>query len=360
MPTASKCNESSFTRQAPWPTDRVSAAEVRAWVGRECGGVCVNGPVEVYSADACSVTALFHLESSSARDSRDVVCKVLFSRLARSAPNVYSLLNRYCTGRAPLMLAWQRTTVATWVLFERFASVVHYSLWGRASAKSLGEALAEVQSTIARLHSSELEGIPTLPVGELPKMLYEITQDAITYGIPAEGSFNPRLPAWAGVTETQLRAISDFSPLNRLSQKVEQWVKKLNGLGFPMSLHHPDLAAANAVETPSGSLLLFDWDEACLSSPVFSLGVMSMAGEPPRGAHGNDVTASEVCEAYLTNLPWGEAMSRRRAYDLAVKLAPIVDFHRIATHLKELGRYMDVSVYTAAWMLRHADRWKSV
>ena len=335
-----------------WLSNKVSVSKLQTWIGKECGTKRVFGPVEIYTSTTEGVTACFHVEGVYSNAPQKVVCKLLFSKLAQNAPNVYALLNRYCPKHTPKMLAWRRDSTGTWLLFEYFTTLK------RPTVKSLLETLTHIQVTVSQIENSEIKGIPTLPLVTLPRMLQDAIRDAMLYGNPATGCINPRLPAWAGVTESELRAVSDFSLLDNLLPKVEVWSTELAGISFPMSLYHPDPDFYNAVETTDGSTLIFDWDEAILTNPVLSLGVMAVNGEPPRGDRSNFIVVSDVRDFYLNSLPWGDFTIRQRAYDLAVPLAPIIDLHRIVTHLREAGRYTDIPIYVAAWMLRNRGRWQ--
>jgi hypothetical protein len=59
--------------------------------------------------------------------------------------------------------------------------------------------------------------------------------------------------------------------LNSFHSDICTWAHELATGGWPLSLDHVDCHANNAFVQPDGPLILYDWDEAILSCPFFSL-----------------------------------------------------------------------------------------
>jgi aminoglycoside phosphotransferase (APT) family kinase protein len=80
------------------------------------------------------------------------------------------------------------------------------------------------------------------------------------------------------------------------------------------SIDHVDLHGGNAVLAPDGGLTLFDWEEATIGMPMFSLGRLLDDARALDAAPGSSrFSATEIAgrDAYLQPLPWGRLRHAR-------------------------------------------------
>jgi hypothetical protein len=180
----------------------------------------------------------------------------------------------------------------------------------------LAQTLAHVQVAAAEalgaLPAAERAGLPRVRVRGVPALLDEVLpyvrQKHARYwrtGSGPRAALMPRLPA-----------VLDRAAA--LRERLEAWAAELAGGPWPESADHEDLHAENAVVQADGRLLLFDWEDAAVSCPLFSLHELL---DTARGL-GGAPAAGAVRRAYVDALPWGAGPQRERALDLALALVP--------------------------------------
>lgn len=360
--------------EVTWPDDLLDAREVRAWIASALPGKpTVTGPELVYQAKEWGVTARFtviwprsrksaHNQGQRVRPSgplsvprpfmagtpNHVIFKASLLPLFAQAPHVYALLTRHCPYAAPDLLAWTPVDGGAWMLFAPFSGVSLSALPGLEPLLDMARALADIQATIADLPESETATIPRVRSRDFPAMF-----DAVLADMRAR-----HLTFWQGEGSDLAAqfALPDAVDgiLERYRPRISQWAEELEAGGWPLSLDHVDLQPDNAVLQPDGRVLLYDWEEANLSFPFFSLDrLLDDAQE-----RGGDAGEAALRAAYLDALPWGTRAER--ALEIALCLSPLKHAYegmRLAAALGWEEGMPHVTAWAAARMLR---RWQEM
>lgn len=333
-----------------WPEDLLDASAVRVWIASALPGApTVAGPERVYQAKEWGVTARFTVNRAQLDTRESVIFKAILPPLFAHAPHVYALLTRHCPNATPELLAWSPTDAGAWLLFAPFTGVSASVLPGMEPLLAMARALAAIQITIAALPASETAMIPRVHPRDFPVMF-----DAVLADIRAR-----HLAFWRGEGRdlAEQFALPDNldERLARFRPRLAGWAAELEAGGWPLTLDHVDLQPDNAVLQPDGRMLLFDWEEANLSLPFFSLDrLLDDAQEC-----GGDASEAALCAAYLDALPWATRGARERALTLALCFAPLKHAYeglRLADALGWEEGLPHVTAWAAARMLR---RWEA-
>ncbi|MGZ6321517.1 MAG: hypothetical protein ACXWQR_19715 [Ktedonobacterales bacterium] len=358
-------NDDNSADEHEWPSEAIDAEQVQAWIASVLPThPRVLGPVEVLQAKEWGVTARFiavtpNLSNSSGASAEEVVFKAGWLRRFAQAPEVYSLLGRHCQGNVPDLLATAHQGDETWTLFRAFDGPTVESLRQSEPLLDLARTLAHIQSTIADAPAEERQPLPRTPLTLLPMMFDTVLHDVrerhapfwqITDGQPLAQHFHlPADPA------TQMAA---YRPL------IRQWTDELQQGNWPESIDHVDLHWENAIFQPDGRILIYDWEEAALSCPFFSLDrLLDDARElDGLGESGADPSPTErlLRDAYLDALPWHTRDRRERALNLALCLAPIKTAYE-GILLAEALDWDEGMPNVTAWALGRAlPRWSAI
>ena len=138
--------------------------------------------------------------------------------------------------------------------------------------------------------------------------------------------------------------------LKGLQRKVSTWAKELEDGGWPLSVDHTDFHHDNAVVQADGRIVVFDWVEAVLSSPFFSLDeLLWRIGE----------RADEVRDAYLDALPWQTRARRERALELGARLSTVKNAYNYEVFWEAFGRPGGSAVSVDMFVRDSLPRWES-
>lgn len=353
------------TGEHEWPSHAVNSVEVQAWIASALPNQPrVLGPVEVLQSKEWGVTARFvavtsDLSSPSYASAEEVVFKADWLRLFAQAPAIYTLLTRYCQGNVPDLLAAARRDDVTWTLFRAFDGPTVESLRQPEPLLNLARTLAQIQATIADAPASEKQALPRTALTLIPMMFDVVLRDVRQRHTPfwqsAEGqplAHHFHLPA---DLVTQIEAYRS---------SVLHWAGELQHANWPESIDHVDLHWENAVLQPDGRILIYDWEEAVISCPFFSLDrLLDDARELDGLAESGDVptpTERLLRDAYLDALPWQTRGRRERALDLALCLAPIKTAYE-GILLAEALDWDEGMPNVTAWALARAlPRWAAM
>lgn len=343
-----------------WPENTVQAGEVRTWIASALPGKPdIVGPILVHQAKEWGVTASF---AAVGVETREVVFKAAWHPLFRDAPRVYALLDRHCPGRVPELLAETRRGAQTWTLFAAFDGVPVEEVRTPEALAALARTAAEIQATIAALPAAATAGLPRTAVAALPTMCDAVLRDLRERQRPLWQGQARDLAEQFAIPADAVERLEAFRPA------VAEWTRELAAAPIPVSIDHVDLQWGNAVLQPDGSCLIFDWEEATLSCPLFSLDrLLNDARELDLGeaaawagmVGGPLYTPTEaaVRDAYLDALPWGTREERARSFELAMRLAPIKTAYEGIQFADALGWGGEPSL-VAAWTVgRMLARW---
>lgn len=366
-------DESEGEDEHVWPDVMLSADEARAWIASVLpGSPEVFGPIEVFQAKGWGVTASFAAAGvattpGGARRGEEVIFKAAALPLFAAAPRMAELLARQAPGDVPDVIAWQRHGAQTWTLFRPFEGQVLEELRALEPLLAMARTLARIQVAVAAAPANEKEGLPRTPLERLPALFEAVARDV-----------RERQAAYWEETERGRQMADQFALPADVAARVEaarpdvaRWTAELAADGWPETVDHVDLHWGNAVRRPDGGVLIFDWEEAVLSLPFFSLDrLLNDARELDQGegaawrAHSDAplYTPAEraLRDAYLDALPWGDRTARERAFELAMALAPIKTAYEAMEYAEALG-YRQGAPFATAWALGRAlPRWAAL
>jgi hypothetical protein len=358
-------NESDQYDERSWPADLLDQAEVKAWIAAVLPEVLeVIGPVCIHQAKEWGVTASFAVIGRSG--AREVVFKAEQLPLFASSGRIAELLTRSCPGTVPELLAWQARGEGNWALFAAFdGEPIEEEDISLDVLTTLARTLAHIQVAVVDLPDEKSrELLPRLDVRQLPRLYETVIRDVR----------ERQLAYWAGNGKElaeQFDVPADLlAILMQLRPCVTAWTEELLAGNWLYSIDHVDLHCGNVVRKRDGGILIYDWEEANLSCPFFSLDrllddarPLQVLIEPPVDT-GNQVpyTPAEraVRSAYLAEIPWGNLADRERCFDLAMCLGPIKTAYEAIGFAEALG-WEEGSPHIVAWALGRAlPRWRAM
>lgn len=333
-----------------WPSELVEAAEVRAWIAhalpRQPG---VVGPLAVFQAKEWGVTARFGATSGGSSTEYDIVFKASALPLFRDAPLVESLLSRTCPAMVPELLAWERRGNAAWMLYRAFSGVSVAAMGDLSPLLGMARVLAAIQGSIAVLAESELAPLPRVPLREFPAIFDTVLADVRARQLAFWRDEGRDLVAQFSLPDDVGERMAAFR------REIPRWVDELAAGGWPLSLDHVDLQSDNAVVRPGGGILIYDWEEANLSCPFFSLDRLLDDARDLAGEDGE----RQLRAAYLDALPWGTRVARERALSVALCLSPLKHAYEALRLADALG-WREGAPHVTAWALARAlPRWQA-
>jgi len=136
----------------------------------------------------------------------------------------------------------------------------------------------------------------------------------------AAGAPDRRLPRLRGLFEELVAGDADTLAL---AGPVDELAAELGAYGLPATIDHSDLHAGNVL-APGDRYVIFDWHEAAVTHPFFSMTVATRWLEHNHAVEPGGADDRRLRDAYLE--PWGGYGSRaelRAALDLALRLGPL-------------------------------------
>jgi hypothetical protein len=353
-----------------WPATLVDAEAVRTWIASTLGGgqrrLRVVGPLQVHQAKPWGVTASFAILGDEPDQAGEVIFKACLLPLFANAPALYELLTRRSPGATPALLAWAAPRAGhTWSLFAPIDGRGVEEIRTAEALVATAQAFAGIQAACAEATAEERSRLPSMPVERLPELF-----EAVLHYLA-----DRQVPLWRGRGQRLARRYHlPSDAVERLAvhrTNVARWTAELlttMALGIPSSLDHVDLHWGNAIRQSDGAVVIFDWEEATLSYPFFSLDrLLNDARELDLGeeiawshhAGAPPYTPNELLlrDAYLDALPWGSRADRARGFEVAMLLAPVKAAYEGLVFADALGWGSEPSL-AAAWSVsRMLARW---
>lgn len=137
----------------------------------------------------------------------------------------------------------------------------------------------------------------------------------------AAGAPDRRLDALPGLYEHLVETGPD--DLRGLGPRIAALCAQLDAFGLPLSVDHGDLHSANVL-APGDGYVFFDWHEATVTHPFFSMVVVMRSVAHGHGIEPGTAAAARLRDAYLA--PWagfGGQASLQPALDLALRVGPL-------------------------------------
>ena len=154
--------------------------------------------------------------------------------------------------------------------------------------------------------------------------------------------------------------------LESLQVKIANWVSAVEAVGVKPSIEHGDCHAGNAICREDGSILIFDWENACVSHPFLSAEkLLTSAWALDAGTSGGPWgyvrgTPSQECLAHSYLAVFGKPdQLLHQAFDAAMCLAVVKEMHHEVEWAKRCG-WKDLNPEWTAQLInrlvQHADR----
>jgi hypothetical protein len=312
-----------------WPSAPLpSADEAALWISRTLPGQpSVEGPLRVEHVKGWGVVARFRVARAET-GGQEVIFKASHLPLFTHAPRIDEMLMRCCPGDTPQLLAAQSWGDHVWSLYQPFAGTLVTALKSVDAIGQLAEQFARIQVRVADLPPEATAGIPRSSLADLPAQFDAVLQDVV----------DKQWAVWQARRMAQHQIPTDLvARLAAFRPRLLAWAAELAAFGWPLTIDHVDLHSDNAVLTPAGRILIFDWEEATLGLPGLSMDRLlddaraldEERGHVPPHWDGGRYSPAELAvrDAYLRVLPWGSLADRQRAFDLALCLAPIKTTH---------------------------------
>jgi hypothetical protein len=252
----------------------------------------------------------------------------------------------------------------TWTLYRAFKGPDVEQTKKFENILEMPRTLATIQAIIAQQPSAHKAKLPQTPIEQIPKMLdrliERISNGYVQAWLAQDGAL---LNAFALPTNV-LEQIEHFRPM------IAQWTQELLDGEWPISIDHVDFNLSNAVMQKKGQMLIFDWEEAVMSCPFFSIERLlhdadDFEDDPsriPRSEGQLLLTPNQMAvrNAYIDAIPWHTREKRQRAFDLAMCLAPIKTAYELEAFNEALGRKNGLPEATAHYFSHALLRWKAM
>lgn len=309
-----------------WPANLLSVQAVRAWIATSLPEVVnVEGPTKIEQVKSWGVVARFRVQPKEDNE-QEVIFKASHLSLFTYGPDVDQLLMRHCPDHVPELRFSQQWQDKAWMLYRPFSAP-------RVSAQLSVEALCYIATTFAQMQT-RIATVPMTELAAIPRT--QVTALPIQFAIVMQEIINRQWHIWHKDEPwllTEFHIPDDFvAQLNSFKARFANWVNELAAMGWPDTIEHADLQVDNATLDQDGQILIFDWEEATIGCPFFSLSRLlddarTLDQEQGRidGAYKEFYSPSELAirQAYIEALPWQTLAERGRAFDLAICLAPI-------------------------------------
>lgn len=230
--------------------------DVIAWIMREAR---IGPPTSAQILNDKGWSIVIHFGS--------VVLKVTAATAFPSGPQMFELVGKAAPDLVPELLACQVSDDGVRsMLFRPFAGIPIADLPANERSQPLvmmAQSIARIQAQVKPPVSAVL---PRVYAGDLPGMLDEMLQDVVPY---CRGEHQRQ---WA--TECAKQEVPDHftDALQDWRGNVEEWAAELKE--WDGSIDHVDLLPHNANFLSADHCVIYDWEQATLGIPFFSLDIL--------------------------------------------------------------------------------------
>lgn len=285
------------------------AEELLTWV-RELGGTEI-APVEISSSEILNDKGW-----SLVLKLGSFVLKVTARGMFSGGPQFFDLVGRAAPSLVPELIAWRTLPDgAQAMLFRLFGgtAIDRVPLPERPSALvSMVRSVGRIQAAVSQL---SVDGLVTVRASDVPQMLDELMEGAI------RRCHVDHAELWSTHCERQGVPEDFYLAAHRWRNAIAEWAEEIDEAA--LSIDHVDLLPHNAHLLPDGRCIVYDWEQATLGVPFFSLDVLLAYAQSIDRGHGGLVLEPEIPTA--TQLRMRSAYQEELAgpLELALRLAPI-------------------------------------
>lgn len=231
-----------MTEKPSWDESVFKIEEVKQWIS-SCfeDKPKIDDEVEVFRKKKWGLTAAF------TTDGERYVFKGSSINLFKTGALVDELLERHCpehVGRLLRVAGWKNNI---WMLYEAFEG--EPLALNKSNLEDLLKVTADIQNKTAYAYDKLIFQLKHTTLTSIAHHVHRI-QDYIQ-----EAKVDPEI----------IRALWDYR------SSIKTWLEILRFARIPHGLDHRDLGLHNAIRRKDGSLLIYDWEEAIISCPFFSL-----------------------------------------------------------------------------------------
>lgn len=294
--------------------------------------------LKVYRSNDWGVTARFVVRFGE-EISKEVLCKIGFLPIFKTSPDIYNLLKQIDNKKVPYLIHGEFRDEKVWMLFEPFEGKAISEGDKLNSLKEIAAAMAETQLEAGKLLK---EGASTIPVIEPVEIvgLFDTIMGKYLNQWKSEGE---TISKDIEIDLDYYREIFNIKNVNWLRGKIKDYSEELYEKHIPYSIDHLDLHSGNAARLSNNEIIIYDWEEAVVSCPFFSTDkLLDEARELDKGEKiASDVMWSQsqlaVIDSYIDELPWLESSDMRRAFDIAMCIAPIKYAYQSTFFIDQVG-----------------------
>jgi hypothetical protein len=220
----------------------------------------------------------------------EVVVKVNRYPLLSGSAAAHRLVSRCSPSKVPKVLAIDESGAGSLILFAIFEGKTLDSFPSKEVLRELAKTLGTIQVECAEVAANET-GLETIRPADLPRLFDECLTN-----------IEEHFDAWQS-DEGKIEKAMGFpghEVLNRLrplKMDVERWVEALEEPEVALSIDHGDCHSGNATRLDDGTILIFDWENACRSHPFFSMEKVLTAGwglDTGNSGGGRGATCAEL------------------------------------------------------------------
>ncbi|AQQ54579.1 phosphotransferase [Planococcus lenghuensis] len=339
--------------------DRVRLEDVREWIASSIpDSRKVEGPITIFRSNDWGITASFHVYNG--HSVQEVVCKIAFLPIFQSSPAIYTALSQLNSGAVPVYINGKTEDGLTWLLFEKFSGHLIREEANLNALIDIAKQMADLQKQFTPIANEH--AIP----------YYSLRHLAVQLPVFVEHAKNVYRPQWTAQQEQLIKnnldgkedllAICDAGILDRMASAMAELCGQLDGFSLPYSIDHLDLHSNNAIRTKGGEVIVFDFEEAVISCPLFSLEkLLDEAAEFENSYSGHkhkiqwSAAQLQLRDAYLLALDPNVRNDRLiTMFDYMAAVAPIKYAYQSSYFLEQVGsQHMEAELmaesFVKAW-----------
>ena len=277
------------------------------------------------------------------------VFKVTAAGVFSDGPHMFELVGQAAPGLVPDLLAWRTSNDGSHqILFRPFKGQAVDSLpieERKDGLVQMARILASIQTNVGKALPT---GLKTIKATGIPRMLDELLGEAV----PRCQSDFPE--SWAANCAKQEVPDDLAAHLYPYRSRIADWAQQLDET-VSLSIDHVDFLPHNANLLTNGQVLIYDWEQATLGIPHFSIDILlAYAQCLDEGLANLDLrperptpTQSRIHEAYQPSA-------------LALSLSPIRYGHLEWTQAESTGVPHYGVDDLAWWLTRALRRWERI